>query len=1053
MIVGRRFSLEPCGDSADYVTAVPIGSHEGASRCSKYVLEKREQPLASVYEPHRRVKPVKPIHHSNIVRALVVSLLLLLTAVELPAQLRDRIDHRGKEFRIAFLHTNGADGESPAYKIVVACERPTTGTITYESTGRTFGVAIFAANTPQIIELDTISLLMPDPVIDGEISDQSLTVRFNDEVTLYGINTLRWSSDAFLGIPLDAIGQDYTIMSYPSTSEPGPAGQIFETSDFPSQFAVVATQNGTQITVTPTVSVNARGNTAPFTVTLQSGEVFFGQAVDGWRLGNPVQMAGRDMTGTRITSSKPIIVYGSHQRTNIPWTEAVGRDHLVEQMPPTDKWGYRAIITPHYQIEKTVPDENVFRVVAAFPGTTLIIDSTTSIPLVPGRALELPLDGAKLLMANKPISVAQFQRSTVDVRYISLPNDTVGDPFMMLIPPPEQYDSSYTFNSWDTKDFFYHFINVVIPNERVGTLLLDGQPITEPFRRIPKTSYSYAQIPMRPGGHHISARVPFGLYIYGYGPYNSYGFPGGMVFDSIFTDHIQPDIRWRDTCGGVVGAAFDTMATDFGMESLRLESARNVALVTEPFEPGADSIRFALNLIDPYSDGDGELVAVDTAGLERRYRVRVKGFTVRPVQGEPMITLDTLASLNGLEFCTTISLRNYGSFPQEIDGLTLTDPIPGLRVNETFPITLGPGEIRAISICFRHVGDTAALVEIGVDNGCLVRPVAFLPLLSGIDSVSPAVTRISADCDKDIIYEISELWALNSGIAEVTVKTRKNADIIIPSPNDLPGRTARIEIRRKSIWEDVIYEIEVVDLVGNQVNLRDTIGGLTLSITDEQSDEFGFRLDPSVPWEYRDLIYSQQDCDTVWIQNTGLRRLDLYRLRFSGNLEFSVPPEQLPLQLEPGERIPVEVCVRPTSAGQFIDTMFVEYFCGSRTDVIAFRSNVEPLVGNGRDMCGNLVRLSIGGAARRNFLENPSPNPTAKSITKLTFGLSRASDVSLALYDINGHESRLFLQNNPMPEGIAQIEADLSDLPTGDYILVMRVGTGELLTRPLIIQQ
>ena len=86
---------------------------------------------------------------------------------------------------------------------------------------------------------------------------QSLTVRFNDEVTLYGINTLRWSSDAFLGIPLDAIGRDYTIMSYPSTSEPGPAGQIFETSDFPSQFAVVATQDGTQITVEPTVSVNA----------------------------------------------------------------------------------------------------------------------------------------------------------------------------------------------------------------------------------------------------------------------------------------------------------------------------------------------------------------------------------------------------------------------------------------------------------------------------------------------------------------------------------------------------------------------------------------------------------------------------------------------------------------------------------------------------------------------------------------------------------------------------------------------------------------------------
>ena len=36
----------------------------------------------------------------------------------------------------------------------------------------------------------------------------------------------------------------------------------------------------------------------------------------------------------------------------------------------------------------------------------------------------------------------------------------------------------------------------------------------------------------------------------------------------------------------------------------------------------------------------------------------------------------------------------------------------------------------------------------------------------------------------------------------------------------------------------------------------------------------------------------------------------------------------------------------------------------------------------------------------------------------------------------------------PLGRGVAQIEADVTDLPSGEYILVMRLGTGQVLTRP-----
>ncbi|MCB0712903.1 MAG: IgGFc-binding protein [Ignavibacteriae bacterium] len=984
---------------------------------------------------------------------IFLSLLLLFSLSTLlvesgQAQTRNRSDHRGKEFRLAFLHTNG-DGTFPTYYIVVSSEIPTRGTITYEATGETYNIAIPFANNPERIKLDTFKLLLPDPAGGTEISHQTLTVRFQDEVTLYAINTLRWSSDSYLPLPIDALGLEHTIMAYPSTAEPGPTGQIFETSDFPSQFAVIATENNTSVTIQPTVSVNGRGNTNQYVVKLNAGEVYFGQARDRGRS----QRAGRDLTGSVVIADKPVVVYGSHQRSNIPWNEAVGRDHLVEQMPSVDRWGYHAMVTPHFQLEKTVDDANFIRVIASQPGTLLTIDSGASQGIPVGRPIEIPLQRAMLLTANKPISVAQFQHSTVDVEFISLPNDTVGDPFMMLVPPREQFDSNYSFESWDTKDFLYHFINVVIPTERISSLRLDGRPVAAQFIPIPKTSYSYAQIPMTAGGHNISARVPFGLYIYGYGPYNSYGAPGGMVFDSLFTDHEPPDIRWRDTCNGVVGAAFDTTAFDFGMEDLRLLSgSRNVRLENQQFVPGVDSIQFRLELVDPYQDGHANLLAVDTAGLQRRYEFDVKGFTVALTGGAPPVQLDTLASLNGIEFCKTITLRNYGTFPQEIKGIDFKDQMLGLQVRDTFPFTLQPGEARNVLICFQHVGDTSALVEIRIDNGCQIRPVALLPLLSGIDSLTPAITLLSSECDDNVVFDIAESYAQNSGIAFITLNTVVNAEVL--TPETLPSKRAKVEIRRKSIWKDVIYDIEVVDVVGNRIRLNDTIGGLTLAITDQSSvDEFGFKLEPAIPWEYERLVYTRNDCDTLWLENTGLKPLDLRRLRFIGNLEFSVPPDQLPLRLKPNERKAIEVCVKPNAAGDFRDTMIIEFFCGRLINVVEFKSVVDPLSGHGADRCGNQMEFNVMGFTKQNFLENPIPNPSVKGTALLTFGLKEPETLTITLHDALGNEMRRFLDSDPMPGGIGQIRAELDGLSSGGYYLRMETSSGEVFLRPLIIQQ
>jgi len=316
------------------------------------------------------------------------------------------------------------------------------------------------------------------------------------------------------------------------------------------------------------------------------------------------------------------------------------------------------------------------------------------------------------------------------------------------------------------------------------------------------------------------------------------------------------------------------------------------------------------------------------------------------------------------------------------------------------------------------------------------------------------LTKLSNECDQDLIYEVTELYALNSGIAQITIHSKKNAEINIPLPQQLPGRFARIEIRRKSIWEDVVYDIEIVDVVGNRVRLSDTIGGLTLAISDRtDSQQFGFRLDPSVAWQYDSLIYSEQDCDTVWLQNTGLRVLDLYRLRLAGNLEFSIPPNQLPLRLDPGERRAVVICVKPIGIGEFRDTLIIEFFCGSLTQVVEFKTVVDPLSGTGQDRCGNPMQFNVKGFTKRNFLQPPTPNPVNKGNAVLTMGLSSPQNVTLSLRNAMGNEVRRFLDQDAMPGGVGQINADVSDLPSGQYYLQMITDKGERIIQPMVIRQ
>src|SRR5690606_22410812 len=144
-----------------------------------------------------------------------------------------------------------------------------------------------------------------------------------------------------------------------------------------------------------------------------------------------------------------------------------------------------------------------------------------------GTHYDAILQTSNVIETSHAASVAQY---SLGQAY----DGVISDPFMMLIPPIEQFLDKYTFSAPVSAALTVHFANVVIKTTALSSIRLDGvMPNLALFQPIGDGTFSGGQIPISAGSHFISAESPFGLYVYGFGNYNSYGYPGGMSTEVI----------------------------------------------------------------------------------------------------------------------------------------------------------------------------------------------------------------------------------------------------------------------------------------------------------------------------------------------------------------------------------------------------------------------------------------------------------------------------------------------------------------------------------------
>lgn len=400
---------------------------------------------------------------------------------------------------------------SVSNKLIVAGSSATSGEVTFNNVVTPFSIV---AGGQTVIALDSAVVLSENETVQAK----AIHVTTLAPVSVHVISENVGSADGYLALPTPGLGTRYYVMSYASSLYSG------------SEFSIVATQDNTSIDITPTAAGASRPAGLMFTVLLNRGETYL--------FANP---AHADMTGTLLTSDKPIAVFSGHRCANVP--SGTGYcDYLVEQLPDVTRWG-----KTHHTMLFSGRARYTVRVMAAQDGTTF-----TTLPagligtLNAGQYADVTLTGAAEFVSNYPVLVAQFMRGYADDAAQK------GDPSMVLVTPAESAVTNATFGVHGLAQTPGAYLSVVAETAAITGLQLDGQAVdTALFSALGATSiYSVATLPVAPGVHQLQGTGYFSALVYDYGySWNSlsYAYPVAMTLSAPAPAPAVPEIPVCDS--------------------------------------------------------------------------------------------------------------------------------------------------------------------------------------------------------------------------------------------------------------------------------------------------------------------------------------------------------------------------------------------------------------------------------------------------------------------------------------------------------------------------
>lgn len=999
--------------------------------------------------------------HNTRFFALLFCLFGLLAMQSMNAQEKDS---RGKDFWFTFipnLHVNSPSTDS--LYVFIAASEPTSGRLRYKGRDGIWENVDFTISDPTIVfkhrvhwlpyELQGVYSSGGQSAFNDQeqrVAENAFHVTADKEVSVYALNQASTTSDAFLVLPTDALGKDYYVLSYKSDT------------DTPSQFALIATEDGTELTITPSTRTSRNRNSNIILGRLEQGQSLLVQAdINGSNV-------YRDLTGSRIQSNKPIALFVGQQRAKIPvpiQSQLSSRDHIVEQIPSVDTWGRTAIVVPFPRpFNATLIGDDLYRVIAAYDSTDIVVNGFKTATLSKGGMYESALVNPQVISSNKAIMVAQYKKT-------SGPNGSVynGDPMMMLVPPSDQFQDSYRFVSIQAVNvvrnngvdetiqngYEEQWITIVMPNSAVSSTRLDGQLISSipgfAAIAIAGTNYSYAWIRVTDGVHTVTSNERVGIYVYGYGRANSYGYVGGMSFRSF--DFNPPQITGKQDCRDFMGMIYDTVAGDSRIVKVLEEpgSAKNIKSFDYSLIPPQDSVMFKVALQDPYQDGEITVSAFDSVQQKTTLPIRIKGFTVST--DFKLANNDAMQNVNdkipvGKQICYDFTLKNYGSFDQSLKLSMIRGAISRYSITGNQNIIIKPGQEYVSQICFTSNEEGIEIDTFIIEDACMMRSIASLEVTTYTDKQKPSIAARPDSCNTCHYVIIADSTTTDGGLKEVIVDKSSNINWQNAFPNTDAVRALNLCVQ--DIYKDAFYDIKAEDKNGNIAIYSDTIPGFTIASTVPSG-----RLN-----RLGGISIGSIFCDSMRFINTGIFEQVINEVRFARNIRYSIPRSILPIRIAPGDSAFIPICYAPI---EIIDTLYETK--RDRDTVSIGRDCItmpfyyeafgveDSLISNGK--CDVKIKSAITDLSLKrisNLRIQPHPISIGANQSSIQFTLkeSKKAEISLLQF-MSGKKIELVIMPGA-PSGDYSMSINVNELQPGGYMLIIQADD-ERESMPIIIQE
>jgi hypothetical protein len=329
-------------------------------------------------------------------------------------------------------------------------------------------------------------------------------VKSNFPVVAYQFNPLEnvdvFSNDASLLKPVEALDPGsnseavmYAVLGWPQTIAVTDNPDTNFSSDNPTNLraflTLVGTRDGTHVRVKTKARVLGGG---PIPATDADGELEL--ALDAFDVANlETDDFNADFTGSIVSADAPVVAFSGSEASDAPFFAKLSdrqccADHLEEQLDHVRTAGQRFVATVSPNRAQAIKDAGVeigvqeqreyFRVIAATDRptrvtTTLDGDQHEFVLSGLGDFANLQSSRHFMLESDAPVALSSVSPSQEDANIPrGLPG---GDPSLVILPPIEQFRSSYVFLTPDKYSF--DFVRIIAA--RGTDVALDGQLVSE----------------------------------------------------------------------------------------------------------------------------------------------------------------------------------------------------------------------------------------------------------------------------------------------------------------------------------------------------------------------------------------------------------------------------------------------------------------------------------------------------------------------------------------------------------------------------------------------